>query len=154
MTKTVHVEKPFTLQLKFGDPPISVSAGIQQLPDEIADHWYAKVHFAHGGPGVPAYAEAARASADAQYEKAKEQFALYLALEATVLEAEAGVKGSGPTEPSCSRLPWPDTEAVENAYEAAKQAWADAQPKPEPEPNPEPKPRNHHKPAAGSRSRR
>lgn len=149
MTKTVHVEKPFSVQLASG--LVNVSAGIQQLPDEIADHWYAKLHFANGGPGAPEYATASRASSDAQYEKAKEAYALYLALEATTLEAETGADVE-PTEPSCSRLPWPETEDVENAYLAAQEAYEKAHETP-PEEEPPP-PKTHHKPASGHRSRR
>ena len=130
MSRLVHVEKGFTLNLGGGQPAVVVGPGIQPLPDEIADHWYAKLHFAGGGVDPAQYARSSRDGTDAQFVKAKEAFALYVALEATTLDAETSA-GVEPTEPSFTRLEgWPDTDPVTEAYDKASLAFEDAKEKP------------------------
>lgn len=41
--KLINVVKPFTLTLDNGDKK-EVPAGVQEVDDNIADHWYTKAH--------------------------------------------------------------------------------------------------------------
>lgn len=129
MTKTVHIVRAFTLDLGPDKQPIKFEPGIQQVPDEVADHWYVKANSAQASVGAADYAKSERQACDAQFVTIKEQMALYMEREKQVLEAEdsAGVE---PTEPSFSRLGWPDTDTLTSQYEAAKKAYAEKPPAP------------------------
>ena len=148
MTKVIHVAKPFRLTFnevaKFDGEgkllkaavfrTVDVPAGVQTVPDEVADHWYTQGHLLEGGKGGAAYASAVRDSADQQFVKAKEAMALYLTMEQGVLDAETAA-GVEPSEPALTRLgaDGPDPRPMLDAYHAAVEAY---EPPPEEDPPP------------------
>jgi hypothetical protein len=114
MTKTVDIVRPFTLNLGLpqrnegendqdyanrvaasGPRVVSVAQGIQQLPDEVANHWFTKANSVAGQLDPHEYAEQLRAAAVAQRTRAEEAAALADAMEAQASEAESEAKASG-----------------------------------------------------------
>jgi phosphosulfolactate synthase (CoM biosynthesis protein A) len=114
MTKTVNIVRPFTLNLgevpreegekdqdyanraaALGPRVVSVAAGIQQLPDEIASHWFVKANSVEGQLDPKEYAAQLRAAAQAQRTRADEAAALADAMEAQADEAESEAEASG-----------------------------------------------------------
>jgi hypothetical protein len=117
MPKTIHVTSPYTLNLGDGRV-VSVAAGIQTLDDEIADHWYTKAHSAQAGLTGVEYAAHLRGQADAQYVRAKEAMALYLAYEQQAADAakSAGIEDDKPSTETFGPMPTdvpPPAEPVE-----------------------------------------
>lgn len=137
MTKTVNITRPFTLNL--GPPPrekdesdedyanraaaagprvVAVAQGIQQLPDEVANHWFTKANSVEGQLDPHEYAQRLRDAADAQAIRAEEAKALAEAMSAQADEAEAEAKASGKEagalnpDPGLKVTPPPDTGPV------------------------------------------
>jgi hypothetical protein len=134
MTKTVNIVRPFTLNLgqvprnegendtdyanraqAAGPRVVAVEAGIQQLPDEVAAHWFTKANSVQGQLDPKAYAEQLRAAADAQRTRADEAAALADAMEVQADEAEEEAKASGKEPPN----PDPATKVTPPPHGAA-----------------------------------
>jgi hypothetical protein len=107
--KTINVARAFSLILKGGEPPVTVPAGVQQVEDAIAEHWYTKLHLANGGFGTVEYAKATRAKADEAFHKAKALVDEYHGLERAAQEAEAEAK-LDPVEPAYVRFGLADAD--------------------------------------------
>jgi hypothetical protein len=117
MPKTVHITSAYTLNLGDGRT-VAVAPGIQTLDDEIADHWYTKAHSVEGGMTGAEYAAHLRGQADAQYVRAKEAMALYLAFEQQAADAakSGGVEDDKPSTETFGPMPTevpPPPEPVE-----------------------------------------
>lgn len=147
MTKTVNIVRPFTLNL--GPPPrekgesdedyanranaagprvVAVAAGIQQLPDEVASHWFTKANSVQGQLDPHQYAQQLRDAADAAKIRAEEAAALAKAMEAQADEAEQEAEASGTApgalnpDPGLKVQPPPDQAGGEPKKESESDA--------------------------------
>lgn len=100
--KTINVASAFELVLGAGRT-IKVPAGVQNVDDEVADHWFTALHLASGGFGTAEYAASTRQTADTAFLDAKAAVDRYEGLEKAARAAEeaAGLK---PTAPAYERL--------------------------------------------------
>lgn len=95
-----------------GNVLVKVPQGVSNQENDVADHWYTKVHLAGGGIGSPEYAGACRVQADAAFLTARDTMASYAQLEAAAHEAEVAA-GQEPAEPASARLALPDESPAE-----------------------------------------
>jgi len=137
--KTINAAKAF--QLIIARPPngnvvVNVPQGVSNQEDDVADHWYTKVHLANGGMGSPEYAADCRAKADATFIYARDAVRQYELMEAAAAEAEAAALIE--TSPSYTRLALPKEEP-QDAPEAVAAIEAAVDPvEPPPAPAEEP----------------
>jgi len=143
MTKTVNIVRPFTLNLgtprinegetdeaytarlaKLGPRVVDVAAGIQQVPDEVADHWFTKANSVEGQLDPGEYAASLRSQADAAKIRATEAQAYAEALDAQASEAESEAKAAGDKvadnpDPATKTTPPPENAATTKGRHAA-----------------------------------